>query len=221
MCKYVEFKNVSKTIKGREVLKDVSITIERGCVTALSGPNGSGKTMIMRCLAGLVYPDRGSIEIEGKVIGQDLSVPPSMGMLLESPAFVERYSGFENLEMLASLRGRLSGEDVRAWMARVGLDPNDKRSYRKYSLGMRQRLGLACACMEEPELLILDEPFNALDSNGVDTVLDLIADARNRDAAVVLACHDSKLLSLSADIVYNIAEGHIDGEAFKVGGYDD
>ena len=140
-----------------------------------------------------------------------MDFPPSLGLLLEGPAFLDAYTGFENLRTLASIRGKASDEQVRLWIQHVGLDPNDRRRYRAYSLGMKQRLGIAGALMEEPDILLLDEPTNALDVNGVEMAQQLILAARNRGATVILACHDTDVLQNVADEAWHLAEGHIDG----------
>ncbi len=203
--------NVSKVFKGTSVLQGVNMSFHGGKVVGLAGPNGSGKTMLMRVVAGLVSPTEGHVEVGGKVVGRDVPFPPSLGLLLEGPAFINGCSGFDNLWGLASIRGILSKEEVRAWLDRVGLDPADKRHYRKYSLGMKQRLGIAAALMESPEIVMLDEPTNALDASGVEMVCREVRAARDRGAAVVLACHDAEVLRGLSDEIWYLAEGHIDG----------
>ena len=176
--------------------------------------------MLMRAIAGLVKPDSGEIRVDGAVVGRDIASPPSVGLLLEGPAFLGRFSGLENLKLLASIDGTLSEEALKEWIARVGLDVDDRRSYSKYSLGMRQRLGLAAALMGEPKLLLLDEPTNALDLEGQGMARALIREARDAGAAVLLACHDAATMEELADEVWLLAEGHVDGhEVF--GGEDD
>ncbi len=203
--------NVSKTFKGASVLQDISMSFEGGRVVGLAGPNGSGKTMLMRIVAGLVRPTDGYVEVDGREVGKELPFPPSLGLLLEGPAFINGYSGFDNLESIASIRGALTGEDIRAWLDRVGLDSDDKRHYRKYSLGMKQRLGIAAALMESPDVVMLDEPTNALDASGVEMVCREVRLARSRGAAVILACHDASVLRGLSDEIWYLAEGHIDG----------
>lgn len=213
--------HVCKTIRGARVLDDVSLDLEPGRITALVGPNGSGKTMLMRVFAGFVAPTSGHVEVDGVRLGPNLNFPPSMGLLLEGPALLDQLSGYENLRTLASIRGIADERQIRGWLARVGLDPDDRRRYRAYSLGMRQRLGIACACMEEPDFLILDEPTNALDADGVAMVQRELRAARGRGATVLMACHDALVVRAVADEIWHIAEGHLEGhEVFEARGGD-
>lgn len=202
-----------KTIHGAQVLKSVSLELVSGRVYGLMGPNGSGKTMLMRLACGLILPSSGSVEIDGKRLGRDMDFPESVGLLIESPAFLPSYTGYKNLELLASIKGRVSAEDLRNALRDVGLEPADKRKYRKYSLGMKQRLGLAAAIMEKPDLLILDEPTNALDREGVKLVPELVKREKKRGALVLLTCHDSALLREMSDTIILIEEGRAVEEA--------
>ena len=203
----------AKTIHGAQVLKSVSLELVSGRVYGLMGPNGSGKTMLMRLACGLILPSSGSVEIDGKRLGRDMDFPESVGLLIESPAFLPSYTGYKNLELLASIKGRVSAEDLRNALRDVGLEPADKRKYRKYSLGMKQRLGLAAAIMEKPDLLILDEPTNALDREGVKLVPELVKREKKRGALVLLTCHDSALLREMSDTIILIEEGRVVEEA--------
>ena len=218
----IHVNGVSKTFRGVDAVSDVSMTFGPGKVTGLAGPNGSGKTMLMRMVAGLVRPSSGTIDVNGKTVGQDIPFPPSLGLLLEGPTFLSDYSGFENLSMLASIKGQLGADEIRGWIERVGLDPADKRHYRKYSLGMKQRLGIAAALMETPDIVMLDEPTNALDSDGVEMVRREVEEARRHGATVILACHDANVLQGLSDEIWYLAEGHIDGhEVLAKGVYDE
>jgi len=201
--------NVSKHIRRALILDDVSMTLASGCIIGLKGPNGSGKTMLMRAFSGLIRPDKGEVAIDGEVIGKDISFPPSCGILIENPAFISKYTGFFNLKLLASIKGVITDKEIEKTLRDVGLDPFDRRSYRKYSLGMKQRLGIAAALMESPDLILVDEPFNALDSDGIALVRELLISHKKRGALIVLACHDTTELDVLADEVYVMADGRV------------
>lgn len=207
----VEIKGLNKSIRGIDILKDITMSFPSGYVTGLSGVNGSGKTMLMRAVAGLIRLNSGTIDIDGKRLWRDISFPPSVGVLIENPAFLNERTGLENLRILASIKDLLQEDDLRHVIKEVGLDPDDKRKFRKYSLGMKQRLGIAAAIMERPELLLLDEPTNALDSDGVAMFKRIIARERERGASCVISCHDASILRELSDQIYYLAEGHIDG----------
>ena len=170
---YIELKNVSKKIKGIDILDDVSIRMESGKIYGFRGKNGSGKTMLMRAIAGLIKVT-GTVDIDGKILGKDEMFPPSIGILIENPSFISNYTGFENLKTLASIRERIDDNKIRQTLTEVGLEPDDKRTFKKYSLGMKQRLGLAVAFVSNPDLIILDEPVNGLDIEGVVEVREII-----------------------------------------------
>lgn len=206
---YVEVKSYSKVIKGVPVLNDITCSFERGRVYGLQGKNGSGKTMLLRALSGLIFPTSGCVEVEGKQLGKDISFPESLGLLIETPAFIDKYTGLRNLELIASLKCVIGREEVCEALARIGLDSFDKRHYRKYSLGMKQRLGIACSIMEKPDILLLDEPLNALDPSGVERVEKILDEEKRRGALVVVACHDVDELRLLADEILTLEGGRI------------
>ena len=209
----IEVKNATKIIKGAVILKNVSIELEGGKVYGLQGPNGGGKTMLMRLLCGLIRPTEGEVRIDGKQLGKDMDFPPSVGLLIENPAFLPGYTGLKNLEMLAGLREKATAEQIEETIADVGLERGDKWKYRKYSLGMKQRLGIAAAIMEQPELILLDEPTNALDEKGVEQICRLIRRERDRGALIVMACHDAGILESLADEIFTVAEGNVERKA--------
>ena len=163
----VEVKNLSLQIDKHQILQDVTVSFEQGQIHGLVGRNGSGKTMLMKCICGFVHPTAGTILVQNRQVGKDIDFPENMGIIIETPGFLPQYSGLRNLKLLAALNHRIGTEQIRSAMRNVGLDPDMKRKVRKYSLGMRQRLGLAQAIMENPAILILDEPFNGLDKEGV------------------------------------------------------
>ena len=202
-------KSATKYIKKALILDDVNIQLTGGKIYGLKGPNGSGKTMLMRLLSGLIRPTSGEVWIDGKKLGKDMDFPESVGLLIENPAFLPNYTGYENLELLAQIRGKIGAEQICQSLLEVGLDPHDPRRYRKYSLGMKQRLGIAAAIMEKPDLLIVDEPTNALDDSGVEQICTILRRERERGALVVIACHDSLLLETLSDEIYKIYEGKV------------
>lgn len=205
----IEIEGVSKTIGKRCVIDNVSLNLESGKIWGFKGINGSGKTMLMRLIAGLIKPDKGRIIIDGKVLWRDISFPESVGILIESPTFLDGLTGFKNLKTLASIKNIITDNDIRKSLSDVGLDPDLSKKYKAYSLGMKQRLGIAAAIMERPEVILLDEPTNALDGEGIELVKALIERERNRGALVVVSCHDESIISeLSDEIVY-LTEGKI------------
>lgn len=212
----VELKNVSKRLNDVTVLEDISLTLESGTIYGLKGKNGCGKTMLMRMMAGLIYPTSGTVSIDGEILHKDIAAPRSIGILIENPAFLPGYTGQRNLELLAGLTGKADRTQIAKTMSRVGLDPNDKRTYRKYSLGMKQRLGIACALMECPDLILLDEPINAIDEKGVPKIWEALQEEKQRGALIVLACHDTEELTSLADQIITIEEGKICGISSQI-----
>lgn len=205
---YIELKNVSKKIKGVLVLDNINLYMESGKIYGLKGRNGSGKTMLMRAVSGLIKVS-GDVIIDDKKLGKDISFPDSIGLLIENPAFISNYTGFENLKTLASIRSRIKDETIRDVMEEIGLNPDDKRVFKKYSLGMKQRLGIAAAVMENPDIIILDEPVNAIDEAGIVQVRDILHKHRERGALIIIACHDSEELNYLSDETIVIEEGKI------------
>ena len=203
----IQINNCSKKIKGTAVLQNITLELSGATVYGLQGPNGSGKTMLMRLISGLIRPTSGSIIIDGKTLGRDFDFPPSMGLLLENPEFLSEYTGVINLKMLANIQGRIGQEEICQALLKVGLSPEDKRKYRKYSLGMKQRLGIAAAIMERPDLILLDEPTNSLDEKGTEQICELIRAECHRGALIVLASHDSKVIERVADEIYVVNSG--------------
>ena len=206
---YIKITDVNKTIKKAPILRDINLEFTGGKVYGLRGKNGSGKTMLMRAICGLITPDSGIIDIDGKILGKDISFPESIGVLIENPAFIGNYTGFKNLKVLASIQNRIGDEQIRKALEDIGLDPDDKRTYRKYSLGMKQKLGIAAAVMENPDIIILDEPINALDDSGTEQVRQILMKHKLRGALIIIACHDADELEFLSDEIIEIAEGKI------------
>lgn len=205
----IEIENLTKILSHNEILNDINLTLESGKIYGFVGKNGSGKTMLMRAICGLIVPTSGYVKIDGKVLGKDMSFPNSIGALIENPGFINGYSGFKNLKFLAQIQNKISDQDITSIMKQVGLDPSDKKSFRKYSLGMKQKLGIAAAIMEDPSILILDEPFNALDEETVETIRKLIQSKRNENTVVVISCHDRYEIETLCDEIIEIQAGKI------------
>lgn len=204
----IKTENLTKTFKGSKVLDNISYSFDSGKIYGLSGRNGSGKTMLMRAICGLIRPTDGFVEFDGKRLWRDISFPPNIGVLIENPSFISRYSGFKNLKILASIQNKISDEQIRTAIQKVGLDPFDKKPYRKYSLGMKQRLGIACAIMEDPDIVLLDEPTNALDENGVKLIKEILMSMRE-NRIIIISCHDKEDLEFLSDEIIMISNGKL------------
>ena len=203
----IKVQNISLTIKKTEILKSISIEFERGKIHGLIGRNGSGKTMLMKCICGFVRPTEGTVSVAGKQIGKDCDFPENVGIIIETPGFIPYYSGYKNLKLLADLNKKIGKEDIRNSMTKVGLDPDLKRHVRKYSLGMRQRLGLSQAIMENPDLLILDEPMNGLDKDGVADMRKYLLDLKEQGKTILIASHSSEDIAVLCDTVCEMDKG--------------
>lgn len=204
----ISINNVTKSIKGATVLENISLELEKGKIYGLRGKNGSGKTMLMRVICGLILPTSGTVKIDDEILGKDISFPRSIGALIESPSFIGEYSGFKNLKMIASIKNIIDDKTIKETISLVGLDPEDKKKFRKYSLGMKQRLGIACAIMEKPQIIVLDEPINALDEKGVLLVREIL-EKHKENSIIVVACHDREELNQLADEIFSMENGKI------------
>lgn len=207
--KVIEVQQATKRYGSHTVLDNISVSFEPGKIHGIVGRNGSGKTMLLKAICGFIRLSSGKIIVKGKVIGRDCDFAPDIGVILEQPTFIPYYSGYRNLEMLASYRRIIGKEDIRASMRLVGLDPDDKKSVRKYSLGMNQRLGIAQALMENPDILILDEPFNGLDNQGVQEVRKLFMALRDRGKLMIICSHNNEDIDLLCDEVYAMDVGRM------------
>lgn len=207
--KVIEVHEASKRYGNHTVLDQVSVNFETGKIYGIVGRNGSGKTMLLKSICGFIRLSNGKIKVKGKVIGTDVDFAPDIGVILEQPTFIPYYSGYRNLEMLASYRRVIGKEQIRAAIRMVGLDPDDKKSVRKYSLGMNQRLGIAQAVMEDPCILILDEPFNGLDNQGVQEVRQLFQELREQGKLLIICSHNKEDIDLLCDEVYEMDAGKI------------
>lgn len=203
----IEVRGLSLTIGKTAILNDVTVSLEAGKIHGLIGRNGSGKTMLMKCICGFIRPTRGEVVVDGKRVGKDVDFPENMGIIIETPGFIPYYSGYKNLKLLAGLRNKIGKEEIIQAMERTGLDPKLKRHVKKYSLGMRQRLGLAQAIMEDPDILILDEPMNGLDKDGVEDMRRYLIDLREQGKTILIASHSSEDISVLCDSVYEMEKG--------------
>lgn len=203
----IEVKDVCKEFKNNRVLDHVNLQMQEGKIYGIVGRNGSGKTMLFRCLAGLVKPSSGEITFDGKVLFRDIFTPPNMGVVIENMGLYPDLTGFDNLKYLSRIKKIISDEEIRAAIARVGLDPQDKRKIKKYSMGMRQRIVLAQAFMEKQDIIVLDEPTNGLDEEGIDLIRGILREEADRGAIVAIASHNKEDIRYLCDKVYHMSKG--------------
>ena len=203
----ISVEHVSLTIGTAQILRDVSARFEEGQIHGIVGRNGSGKTMLMKCICGFIRPDSGKILLDRKQVGRDVDFPPDLGLLIETPGFVPYYSGLKNLELLAAINRRASKERLNVCMEQLGLGDAKNKRVSKYSMGMRQRLGIAQAIMEDPQLLILDEPLNGLDEQGVEDIRALLLELKGQGKTILLSSHNREDIDLLCDSVYKMAGG--------------
>ena len=201
--------NLCKKIKDRVILDNINLNLESGNVYGFVGRNGSGKTMLFRAVSGLINIDSGKVMLDEKELHKDMQVLPDMGIILENAGLYSEFTGRKNLQILAGIRKKITTEEVDKAIERVGLDPDDRRTYRKYSLGMKQRIVLAQAIMEHPSILFLDEPTNALDEYGVNRIRRIVAEEKERGSIVLLASHNKEDIEMLADKVYYMVDGRI------------
>lgn len=209
MSTIIGVQSLYKNFGEEKVLKGVSREFAQGQIHGIIGNNGSGKTVLMKCICGFLKPDAGEVMVNGKRIGHDTDFPENMGIIIETPGFLPNLTGFKNLKLLASLQRKISEEDIRENICRVGLDPDMKKPVGKYSLGMRQRLGIAQAIMEAPSFLILDEPFNGLDKGGVLHMRNLIKSLRAEGKTILLASHNQADIDELCDTVCEMDAGQM------------
>ncbi|MCI9642219.1 MAG: ABC transporter ATP-binding protein [Eubacterium sp.] len=205
----IDIKDYTKTIKKKTILENINLSFESGKIYGLHGRNGSGKTMLLRAICGLILPTQGSVSIDGKIIGKDIEFPDSVGIIIESMSMLPEYSGYDNLKILAKIKKIATDDDIRTAMNAVGLDPDNKKRVGTYSLGMKQKLNIAQAIMEKPELYLLDEPTNALDEGTVNDIRDLLLSLKKDGALIIIASHNKEDLSVLCDEVIKINEGQI------------
>lgn len=203
----IVLENVVKKFKDYTALRGISISFEKGKIHGIIGRNGSGKTVMMKCICGLMHPDSGKITVNGKMIGKEVDIANDIGAIIEAPGFLPNYSGYRNLKFLADIKRVIGKQEIISAMKTVGLDPDNRKHVGKYSLGMRQRLGLAQAIMENPRILILDEPMNGLDRKGVEEMREMLISFREQGKTVLLASHNREDIDILCDTVHEMEDG--------------
>lgn len=201
--------NATKKFGTQTVLNNVSLTLENGKIYGFVGQNGCGKTVLFKSICGFIYLDRGTITVDGKVIGKDIDIIKDAGIIIESPGFLPNYSAFKNLKFLTMIKDNIGDEQIKSTLISVGLDPESKKVVGKFSLGMRQRLGIAQAIMENPHILILDEPMNGLDKRGVEDIRKILMDLKKKGKLILLASHNPLDIDILCDCVYELDAGTI------------
>lgn len=209
MNNIIEVGSANKSFKETEALKNVTISFEKGKIHGIIGRNGSGKTVLFKCICGLMRLDSGAITVEGKTLGRDMEIPKRMGIIIEAPGFLPNYSGFKNLKFLAGINQKIGNQEIKEFIQKVGLDPESKKHVGKYSLGMRQRLGIAQAIMEDPDILIFDEPMNGLDNQGVNEIRQLFLELKEKGKTLLIASHNAEDIQVLCDTVHEMDKGQL------------
>lgn len=205
----IEINNLEKQFKNQLVLKNINMKFFKGKIYGIIGRNGSGKTVLLKCICGFLRPTSGHVSVNHKIIGQDIDFPQKLGFIIETPGFLMNYSGYKNLKYLASIKKEIDDIAIKEAMKLVGLDPEDKKHVGKYSLGMRQRLGIAQAIMEKPDILILDEPMNGLDKSGVEEMRKLFLKIQSEGKLILLTSHNKEDIDVLCDEVYEMDMGNL------------
>lgn len=208
----IKIKNLSKVIKKQQVLTDINYNFEPGKIYGIFGRNGSGKTMLLRAISGLILPTKGSVEIEGERLHEEISFPPSIGIIIENTDLLPQYDAYTNLKILSKIKKVASDDDIKEAIDRVGLDSDSKLKVKKFSLGMKQRLSIAQAIFEKPSIILLDEPTNALDENGIELIRKMLLEERERGALIVIASHNKEDLEILADHKIQMINGSLVNE---------
>lgn len=206
----ISLKNVSKTIKGKKVLNNISAEFESGFIYGLVGRNGSGKTMLLRAMSGLIQIDEGEILLDGEACNSRKNKTMDLGIMIENMGLYPELNAYDNLSYLTGLNKKVSKETINKYIEMVGLDSKDKRPFRKYSLGMKQRLVFAQAIYENPSILLLDEPTNSLDENGVNTIRNIIMELKSKDRIIIITSHNKEDINILTDKIYTISDGRLE-----------
>lgn len=205
----IKIENFTKEIKGVRILEDITVEFESGKIYGLVGKNGSGKTMLLRAVSGLIRPTKGSVIVDGKYLHKDISFPQDMGIIIEKPDLLNYLTGFENLSLLAKINNKISKDEIENWMKKFSLDPKSKQVLKKYSLGMKQKIGIIQAIMEDQQLLVLDEPFNALDQDTVEMIRVLLKKYKDDGKLIIITSHHSEDIDILCDEIIFIEEGKL------------
>ena len=203
----ISIENLNKQFKNQLVLNNINVKFSNGHIYGIIGRNGSGKTVLLKWICGFLKPTTGVISVNHKIVGKDIDFPENLGFIIETPGFLLNYSGYKNLKYLASIREKIDSNEIKESMSLVGLDSADKKHVGKYSMGMRQRLGIAQAIMEKPDILVLDEPMNALDKNGVEEMRRLFLKMKSEGKLILLTSHNREDIEILCDEVYEMEEG--------------
>ncbi|WP_108306894.1 ABC transporter ATP-binding protein [Metalysinibacillus jejuensis] len=206
----ITLKNVSKTYKGLTLFSNVDLNIDKGKIYGIVGPNGSGKSVLFKMICGFVFPDEGNIFVEGTEIGKRKRFPDNFGIIIDRPGYIPNKTGFQNLKELALIKGKISDERISEAMEIVGLQPNAKQKVKNYSLGMKQKLAIAQAFMEDQQVLILDEPFNALDAGSVDRIRRLLLSFKDEGRTILITSHNQEDIRVLCDNVYRINDTQLE-----------
>lgn len=198
----IEIENLTKTFGTQTVISDVSGIFYHGKIYGFVGRNGSGKTVLMKMILGFIKPTSGTIKVNGKQVGKEIDIPDDIGAIIETPGFLPEYSAFQNLKLMAMIRGKITNERIRETIKLVGLDPDSKKHVGKYSLGMRQRLGIAQAIMEDPQILLLDEPLNGLDNEGVEEMRNVLLKQKDQGKLIIIASHSKEDIDILCDEIF-------------------
>jgi ABC-2 type transport system ATP-binding protein len=205
----IEVKDVTKNVKGKNLIQNITFQVKKGSIIGIIGRNGSGKTVLMKCICGFMKPSSGKINVNGKQVGEKAKLASGIGILIENPGFLSNYSGYRNLKFLADIEHKIGKKEIREYMKLVGLDPDNRKPVKHYSLGMKQRLAIAQSIMEEQDIVILDEPMNGLDNMGVNDMRQLFLKLKEQGKTILLTSHIKEDIDILCDEVYMMEAGNL------------